>query len=111
MFLLLFQKPIQTARIEDVQYVFPKERKEKRVLSVKEHIDKLFENGVYRMPDSVNEILVEFLGNLYCNEELAWNYADKYVDEKEEACKKQQRDFCKYCNYTRQCRRKLGDEL
>lgn len=109
----LFDSEIQSIEICDVHYEFPNEKKEERILDATEIVLKERKDAEYRLPASIDEILWNVLGNLYCGEpEAAQTYMTQHAMEQEIAAGgKQKLEMCYYCKYLRQCRRKIGEEL
>lgn len=108
----LFGEELKGAALDSVQYVFPNEA----VLDALENVNGAIVNGVYRLPQEIDDIIWGVLGNLYCvDEQEAQEYMEEFVASLEVdskgKLKKNGPDECRYCKYLRQCRRKIGMEL
>lgn len=109
---IFFGEKINETALHSVQYVFPNVD----VLDATDKVNEAAIQGVYRLPDKIDDIIWGLLGNLYCVDEIqAQHYMTDFalkmeVDEKGKP-KKDGPDECVYCKYIRQCRRKIGTEL
>ncbi len=111
---VLFGKEIHDTVIASVQYVFPYEEKENQIfdlLNTRKQIKEtknLLKATEIRLPDMVDNLLIKTLGCLLDGEkEQMRANMEAYMTEREEALKKTP---CTYCNYKRQCGRKIGTE-
>ena len=110
----LFGVQITYPVVECIQYVFPYELKKDQVIDTTKKVYECIREMRVELPESVNETLWNTLGYMNCGKEpLARSYMESYLRDIEEKLKKEfeKKGPCKYCDYHRQCRRKVGTDL
>lgn len=105
----LFDREIGEISIETVQYVFPYEAKENRVIDVTAIVKECKEEGNYVLPSAVCEQAWQYVA--YTCYPAFKRVVESIFSQQDDKEKKKLEDTCKYCNYSRLCRYKVGDGL
>lgn len=102
---------IEKMGVESARYLFPFEESEDRMLEVSGTLIQNLQDGKIALPGEVRELLWNTLGQFANGKgEAAQQAIMEYIDATQEDVKAENLP-CRYCNYTRQCRRMLGAEL
>ncbi len=103
----LFGREITDILIEAVQYVFPYEEKGNRVIDVTALVNGLKTAGCYALPGEVCKQAWNYL--FYISEPECKEDLDEILSGQEDKAKKALENTCKYCNYSKICRCRVGD--
>lgn len=102
---------IEKMGVESARYLFPFEESEDWMLEVSGTLIQNLQDGKIALPGEVRELLWNTLGQFANGKgEAAQQAIMEYIDATQEDVKAENLP-CRYCNYTRQCRRMLGAEL
>ena len=100
----IFCGKIASYCVDDVSYIFPYEYTNSAKFSMIDIVNGCLSNGEYRLPQKVNNAVWKVLDNVTDRKKKS-ELADMMCREDKWEVK------CKYCNYVRQCRCKMGNEF
>ncbi len=105
----LFGAAIIGADIERVQYVFPYETEDKQALDASEKVKAYIGGEKNKLPECVDKVLWKTIRYFQCGQEPYLQLDLQKIEEVIGSALAGE-DTCKYCNYKKQCIRKIGTE-
>ncbi len=99
-----FGSKITAIKIASMNYIFPFEEEESKIVDA----TALVNNDDLILPEYITEVMINTVGNIQHGRMDEFNeFMDDYVSDRMQTLADKEADFCRYCNYTHVCRRKL----